>query len=83
MKKRIDELRELLETSDLQLAAIDIGGWDVPLCLANLDESLRLEAVQNVKRAIAAAGKLGCSLFPKRIGSSSRDGRPDGDWRRF
>ena len=52
----------MLRSLGLRLAAIDIGGWDAPLCIANLDERQRAAAVENVRRAMGAAGDLGCPL---------------------
>jgi sugar phosphate isomerase/epimerase len=60
-------LRKLLEAFNLQLAAIDIGGWDAPFCLANLEESQRAVAVQNVRRSIDAASELGCALVTSHL----------------
>ena len=56
-------LAALLEGHGLQLAALDIGGWDAPLCIANLDEAQRVAAVENVGRAVAVAQELACPLL--------------------
>ena len=51
----------------LKLIAIDIGGWDPPLCLTNLRESQRISAVQNVKQAIRTSSDLGCPLITSHL----------------
>ena len=65
--QQTERLKTLLARFKLKLAAIDIGGWDVPLCLANLDEPERGKAVENVKRAIDTVGALGCSLISSHL----------------
>ena len=66
-EKEIRGLRRDLEAFNLKPIAIDIGGWDPPLCLANLNESERVAAVRNVKQAIRAAGDLGCPLITSHL----------------
>ena len=41
-----------LEEYELRLAALDVGGWDAPLCVVNLDESARREAVKHIHHAV-------------------------------
>ena len=65
--EEIRELRKLLKAFDLKLAAIDIGGWDPPLCLAHLDASHRAAALRNVTCAINVARELGCSLLTSHL----------------
>ena len=59
----ITALESLLERTNLKLAAIDIGGWDSPLCLVNLDDGERKVAVQHVAHSIQTAGALDCALI--------------------
>ena len=59
----IRALRAQLDLYGLELAAIDIGGWDPPLCIAQLDEDHRTRAVAHLGNAIDAAGALGCGLL--------------------
>ena len=54
----IRALRAQLDLYGLELAAIDIGGWDPPLCIAQLDEDHRTRAVAHLGNAIDAAGAL-------------------------
>lgn len=61
-KDDVANLRRLLTNHDLKLAAVDIGGWDPELCIANLDETARTSAVRNVEHAISVTGDLGCRL---------------------
>lgn len=73
----VADLDAMLQEHRLRLAAIDIGGWDTPLCIANLDETERAEAVENVKHVIEVAGKLGCGLVTSHLWSLPKE-RPRG-----
>ena len=77
----VTELASLLQRYKLRLAAIDIGGWDTPLCIANLDETERAVAVENVKHAISVAGELGCELVASHLWGLPKEHPPDSEAR--
>ena len=56
-------LEKQLERRSIELSAIDIGGWDLPLCISNSNEDYRLKAVCNVRKVIQVANNLGCNLI--------------------
>ena len=70
-------LTALLERHGLQLAALDIGGWDAPLCIANLDESQRVTAVENVRHAVATTKELRCLLITSHLWGLPAEGARD------
>ena len=77
----VERLRVLLTQHQLGLAAIDIGGWDPQLCLANLDDSARAAAVSNVSHAVRVAGDLGCGLVTSHLWALPAEGPGDADSR--
>ena len=60
-------LEKQLGRHNVQLSAIDIGGWDLPLCISNSVEEDRINAVQNVKNVIHVANNLGCHLISSHL----------------
>ena len=75
----IRRVGSLLRRHELQLAAIDIGGWDAALCLANLDDSQRAAAVDNVSHVVDVAGELGCGLVTSHLWGLPAEGLRDAD----
>ena len=70
-------LTRLLHQHDLELSAIDIGGWDSPLCIANLNKSERATAVENVKHTVEVAGDLGCRLVTSHLWGLPKEHPPN------
>ena len=65
--QEVASLSGLLREYGLNLAALDIGGWDPPLCIANLDEAARKSAVRNTVHAVAVTSDLGCPLITSHL----------------
>ena len=65
--QEVASLFSLLKEVGLNLAAIDIGGWDLALCIANLDETERKSAVKNTIHAVAVTSDLGCPLITSHL----------------
>ena len=63
----VANLTRLLEGYELHLSALDVGGWDAPLCIANLDESARKKAVKHTGHAAAVARDLDCPLITSHL----------------
>ncbi len=76
----VTRLDRQLRDQTLSLVAVDIGGWDPELCIANLDEVSRRTTVENVGHALTVADDLGCHLVTAHLwglpSEGSRD-RPD------
>ncbi len=60
-------LARLLKDHELHLAAMDVGGWDPPLCIANLDQSARRKAVKNIGHAAAVTSDLDCPMMTSHL----------------
>ncbi len=73
----VANLSGLLSGHGLKPAAVDIGGWDPELCITNLDQAMRREAVANVKHALSVTSDLDCPLVTAHLWGLPAEGSRD------